>query len=342
MQIKETCRPAGRKLLNLIPVVISFSIILLSTGCGEITYPKEKLGESLIKLCKDEYHIDVDASIIGKTLAIYLPLDNLFDVTLNISEPAWDKVSDVLLNARRISLSTDADIKFYCVIAQDVRLPEIQLVIVNYVEDAKRVLFSDISRGEYFKRTLVDINENPQAKKEQAIVDVFGKMKLEKEWQDKILEDFFRSPPSSLEGIGYWQKKFYIKDITLEEFLAQQIARRIKMRFREEEDLEKYALKSVNGKFEIRDGLKVFFISFNAESILFIVDPDRMLVAEREIFTNAFEEASDVIYGYKFKNFDLAELAEKSTNKKLLVSKENLYLFKKRKLGIDGILGGIK
>ena len=328
--------------LNLLPIVISFSIILFSTGCGEITYPKEKLGESVIKLCKDEYNIDVDARIIGKTLAIYLPIANLFDITLSISETAWDKVSDVLLGARRITLSTDADIEFYCVIAQDVRLPEIQLVIVNYIEDAKRVLFSDISRGEYFKRTLVDINENPQAKKEQAIIDVFGKMELEKEWQDRILEDFFRSPPSSLEGMGYWQKEFYIKDITLEEFLAQQMARRIKTRFREKEDLKKYTLKSVNGNFEAKDGLKTFLVSFNAESILFIIDPAEMFLAEKEIFANVFEEASDVIYGYKFKDFDLAELAEKSSNRKLLVSKENLYLFKKRKLGIDGILGGIK
>jgi hypothetical protein len=325
----------------LASIVIIFPILLFSSGCDEVTYPKEILGASLVKLCREEYSVDVDAKVIGKTLAIYIPINNLFDITLNISESAWDEVSDVLLSARRITLSTDADIRFYCVIAQDVRLPEIQLVIVSYVEDAKRILFTDISRGEYFKRTLIDINENPQAKKEQAIKDVFGKMELEEEWQDKILEDFFRSPPSSLEGTGYWQKEFYIKDITLEEFLAQQIAHRIRLRFRKEEAMEKYALKSVSGMFEAKDGVKNFLISFNTESMLFIVDPAEIASAEKEIFTSAFEEMSDVIYGYKFKDFDLAELAEKSTNTKLLVSKEDMYLFKKRKLGIGSILQGI-
>lgn len=321
--------------------VIIILAVLFSTGCGEVTYPKEKLRTSLIKLCKNEYNIDIDAKLAGKTLAIYLPIANLFDITLGISENAWDRVSDVLLIARRICLSTDAQIKFYCVIAQDARLPEIQLVIVNYIEDAKRVLLTDISRGEYFKRTLVDINENPQARKEQAIINVFSKMKLEKEWQDKILEDFFRSPPSSLEGIGYWQKEFYIKDITLEEFLAQQMARRIRVKFREKEDLKKYTLKLVNGKFEAKNGLKTFLVSFNTENILFIIDPVEMASAKRDIFADAFEEISDVIYGYKFKDFDLAEILEESTNTKLLVSKENVYLSKKGKLGIEAILGGI-
>ncbi|GAF69780.1 unnamed protein product, partial [marine sediment metagenome] len=110
------------------------SIGLFVTGCGGVTYPKEKLRESIIKLCKDEYSLDIDVSVAGNTVAIYLPVMNLFDITLSLSESAQDKIQDSLLSASRILLSTDADIRFYCVIAQDARLPEIQLVIIKYVD----------------------------------------------------------------------------------------------------------------------------------------------------------------------------------------------------------------
>lgn len=323
-------------LLSIILLVISFAM-----GCGEITYPKETLRESVIELCKNEYNVDIDVNIVGRTLAIYLPLTNLFNVTLGLSESAQDKVQDVLLGASRAVLSTDADIRFYCVIAQDIRLPEIQLVVIKYTSDVKRVFFQDISRGEYFKRTLIDINENPQARKEKAIKDVFKKMKLEKEWQDKVLDDFFRSPPSSLEGTGYWNGKFYVKDITLEEFLAQQMASRIKIRFRKKEDLRKYTLKAVTGKFTKDDELRLFLINFNAASLLFITDPREKKNSQEEVFANIFEVVSDVIYGYKFKRFDLAEIVEKSSDTKLLVPKKDVYLFKKKRLPIEGILGGL-
>ena len=62
---------------------------------------------------------------------------------------------------------------------------------------------------------------------------------------------------------------------------------------------------------------------------------------EKEIFKNIFEEMADVIYGYKFKDFDLTEIAEKSSNTKLLISEKDLYLFKKKKLPISAIVGGL-
>lgn len=316
-------------------------ILLVSSGCGEITYPKETLSESVKELCKIEYNLDVDVSLIGSTLAIYLPTSDLFDVTLNLSEKAQDKIQDVLLSASRVVLSTDADIQFYCIITQDIKLPEIQLIIIKYTDDVKRAFYRDISRGEYFKRTIIDINENPQAKKEQAIVNVFNKMELERDVQQKVLDDFFRSPPSSLEGIGYWNGKFYVKNITLGEFLAQQIASRIKLRFRENEPLKKYTLKSITGKLVTEDSINVFLVGLNAESLLFVLDPVKRVAMEREIFKNAFEVISEVIYGYKFKDFNLTEISEKSANIKLLISKEDIYLFKKRKLPIEGILGAL-
>ena len=326
----------------LLAIALSFFIISFTNGCDTPTYPKGTLQKSIMELCREEYNLDIDAKVVGNTLAIYLPLRNLFDLTLNLSENAQDKIQDVLLVASRVVLSTDADIRFYCMITQDVRIPEIQLVIIKYVDDVKRAFHQDISRNQYYRRTLIDINENPQAAKEKAIKDVFSKMNLEKEWQEKVLDDFFRSPPSSLEGIGYWSGEFYVKNITLEEFLAQQIASRIRLRFRERKPLLKYALRSVTGKFVAENSVRFFFITLRTESLLFVNDPEERISYEREIFGNIFEEISDVICAYKYRNFDFARVLEEATAEKLLVSKEDIYLFKAKKLPLDIIVGALR
>ena len=62
---------------------------------------------------------------------------------------------------------------------------------------------------------------------------------------------------------------------------------------------------------------------------------------KKEIFSNAVEVAGNVVYGYKFKDFDLIEIIEENTKDKLLVSKDDAYMFKRGRLGIDAILGGL-
>ncbi len=101
------------------------------------TYPKEKLPEAVKEICKIEYDMDVDVTVIGGTMGIYYPMKGLLDPGMGISEGSWDKISNLLLIASRVVLSTDADIKFYCVITQDARLPELQVIIIKYVDDIK-------------------------------------------------------------------------------------------------------------------------------------------------------------------------------------------------------------
>ncbi len=321
-----------------ISAVFILTLFFCLYGCEKATYPKETLRESIIEVCSKEYNININAEIAGSTLAIYLPVENLFDITLNLSERAQEKIQDVLLIASRIVLSTDADIKFYCLITQDARIPQIQVIIIKYVDDVKRAFLQDISRGEYFKRTIIDINENPQAKKENAITDVFNKMKLEKDMQENVLEDFFRSPPTSLEGIGYWQGKFYIKNITLPEFLAEQIASRINFRFREDASLRIYDLKSISGHFVKKENAGSFLVDFRAESLLFIVDPVEKRNIEQDIFRNIIEESANVIYGYKFRDFDSLNIKEANYGEELVIPQNDIYLLKKRTLSMESVL----
>ena len=324
----------------LLSGLMALAIIFSSVGCGH-TYLKENLTEAVIAICDKEYGIKVDAEIVGETLAIYLPLPKLFDANLRSNEKAREKIGDVLLSVTRVVLSTDATIKFYCVIVQDVRFPVVQSVIIEYVEDIRRYFYKAISRSDYFKRVVQYTVENPQYVKEEAVKEVFAKMGLESDMQEKVLEDFFRSPPNSLEGIGYWNGKFYIKDITLSEFLAQQMVDRILTDFRETEEFKKYSVKSVEGAFVSDPESKFFIVTFNAESLLFVFDPATKKSMQDNIFGNVFKNVSDVINSYKYEDFDLVKIKNINKNGELLIPKESIHLFGANKIDLSAILGAL-
>jgi hypothetical protein len=305
------------------------------TGCSA-TYPKEKLVESIVDICKREYKVDVKAAIEGRTMAIYLPLSDLMDYSFNLSKPASEKINDVIFTAARVALSTDADVDFYCVIAHDVRMPELQVIIIKNVDDVKRLFASDISRGEYMKRMLIDLRWSPQAKKEQVIKEIFEKMNIDQKWQDQVMADFFRSQPAGISDIGYWNDKFYVKDITLAEFLAEQISNRIKMEFRENGSLKDgFILKASKGAYESRKGKKVFSFDVLADRSAIgigstIEDSDR-------IFDTVLSIAAHVIHGYHFTDYDSVEVLDQRAGRSIEVAPEELEGFRTKKLKLSEI-----
>jgi hypothetical protein len=255
---------------------------------------------------------------------------------LGISKEAWDDISNLILVASRVVLSTDADIKFYCVITQDARLPELQVVIIKYVDDVKKGMYRNISRNESYKRTLFSINLTPQAKKERSIEKVFDKLEIEDKTRDKVMDEFFRSPPTKLSDIGYWRGRFYLKDITMEEFLAAQIANRVKIDFRTEKNLtEAYDYKSSEGSFVSSKGKRYFLLNFkivDKHPKGELTDPRQRKVEELLHIVN------EVVNGYKFKDFDYLEMFDQYENVKLLVDEKDIHDFNKKKLSVKDIV----
>ncbi|MFH1791125.1 MAG: hypothetical protein ABH885_03975 [Candidatus Omnitrophota bacterium] len=326
---------------NIFRLSIILMLIFALAGC-KATFPKETLAQSIAALCLEEYGLEIKAEVIGQTLAVYLPLKSLLDLSFGLSEEAQDAIQDVLLSASRVVLSTDADIRFYCVIAQDIRLPELQVIVIKSVEDVKRAYFNDISRGEYLKRTIFDININPQSRKEQTIKDVFKKYKLDPEWQDQILEEFFRNTPLALKDFGYWNDRFYVKNITLPEFIAEQIVYRIRMHFRENKELaRKYVVKAVNARYEEEGNARQFRVDFDIKLNEVLKVLGEAGGDDGVIFGNVMEEIADCVYGYKFEDFDSVKCVDAASGKKLTVSKNEIYALKKRKINMDNVLAGL-
>lgn len=314
------------------------SVFLMTSlaGCGP-TYPKEKLKESIIKLCKTEYKVDVKVRAVGKTVAIYMPVEDLMDFTFALTPAATDKLNNVILSVTRVVLSTDAQYAFYCVIAHDVRIPEIQVIIIKSVDDVKRVFLGDISRGEFGKRMIVDLRLNPQSQKERSIKEIFQKMDLDPRWQDQVMNDFFRSEPTSMGDIGYWNGRFYIKDITLPEFMAEQIVSRVKLEFREDKELlDTLSLKSVKGAYYARPESPYFKIEFLVEPKVSKV-PGAGQYSEAA-FKSALKVAAEVVHGYPFDGFDYVEMFSQSDGKKAEISKDALEKFRTKKLTFEEIV----
>ncbi|MCK4852308.1 MAG: hypothetical protein KAS86_04255, partial [Candidatus Omnitrophica bacterium] len=300
------------------------------------TYPKEKLPEAIKDVCGIEYNMDVDVAMKGSTLGIYYPMEGLLDPGMGISSEAWDKISNLILIASRVVLSTDADIKFYCVVTQDLKLPEIQLVIIKYVEDVKRGMYRNISRNESFKRTLFSMNLTPQAEKEKSVDKVFNKLGLDAETRESVLNEFFRSPPTRLSDIGYWREHFYLKDIRMGEFLAAQIANRIKIDFRGDRKLsELYQYQSAEGAFSSeadKDFLLIRFKIFDQQ-----VDDEETDLRKRKI-EEIIRITNQVMYGYKFKDFAFIQMEDQIENMKLRVNSSDIWDFNKKKLSVEDIV----
>ncbi|MBI4845363.1 MAG: hypothetical protein HY810_02635 [Candidatus Omnitrophica bacterium] len=146
------------KILNCLIAVYIFCGFC--SGCAP-TYPKEKLTNSLVDICRKEYNVDVQAQLKGKTIIVFIPLDELFDSKLDILPAAVEKIENVILTTSRVILSTDAEIDFYTIIAADIKTTAAEFVLVRYMPDVYKLMNGWISRDEYRMRVLWEVNFNP-------------------------------------------------------------------------------------------------------------------------------------------------------------------------------------
>lgn len=204
-----------RKILSLLIFCLSF------WGCTQ-TYPAHRVKESIQEICRKEYGIEnIDVKILGKTIGVYLPVKKLFATDLkealtkgsgkvsdveNLFRPspeALDQVEDVLFSISRVLLSTDLKLEFYMLQATDVYETGLQLVLMGYVDDIKRVRLWDISREEYRKRVLHEIRLNRAAVWHRPIHSFFET--LEKTPSPEGIENYLANPlsPSLFESLFF-------------------------------------------------------------------------------------------------------------------------------------------
>jgi len=294
-------------------VLLLFCILPLigfGTGCGP-TYPKDTLASSVMELCKKEYGIDVSVQMTGKTLGVRVPLDKLFDSTLQLSPDVGSQLDGVILSTSRVVLSTDDPPDFYVVVAQDKRIPGVELKLTRYVKDIRRLHYNDISRGEYTKRMLFE----------------FGL------------------------DLGIFQEgdQFRIEEVHFESFLAQQMAHRIKLYVDEEKSLqETFQLKSSRGEFitprpysygEREERFGHFLITLDLQKRGMdlwgeAVPEDH----QKAILEAVLQVTSEVLRGYRFESFDYLEIKTPFLQHTFILDHNILDLYRKKKLPLSELL----
>ncbi|MFC1624367.1 hypothetical protein ACFL28_03515 [Candidatus Omnitrophota bacterium] len=154
--------------------MLFFLTTLSSCTKTKATYSKEKVKQSVIDLCKDEYDLDVEVKIIDSTLGVFIPIEDLVSQDLKLDEEAGEKIEDVALSIHRVTMSTDKPLKFYALVARDTKNYGAEFILTGFVYDVTRVRLLDISRGEYHKRILRDFKFNPVVVGEIKIKETFS------------------------------------------------------------------------------------------------------------------------------------------------------------------------
>ncbi|MDD5449668.1 MAG: hypothetical protein PHO42_03615 [Candidatus Omnitrophica bacterium] len=310
-------------------------------GCAP-TFPKEKVQEGIVNLCSKEYKVSVDTKIVGSTLAVYLPVENLFDAVLNLDEAASKKINDVILGVSRVSLSTDAKFDFYVVIAQDPRMADVEIVYIRYVDDVKRFLLGDISREQYSNRAVIMLKTPPQAERERILKDLFSKLNIEN--SDEMIREYLEAEEdvSGIGEISYWHNKFYIKEITMPEFLTSLIEERIRVEFRVNKDLNKwYEFKGCKGRFV--KGISRNRFAFRLEMAnrvepLYLESGAELDAYKKKsvVFGRLFAVAADVLWAYRFNDFEKVEFYTPISD--LRTGRDKLWRFRKGKVKIEELI----
>lgn len=141
--------------------------LILAAGCGP-TYPKERVISELQRVCREEKNISVQAQLVGTNMVVFMPLDELFDIKLDIVPAAIEKIEDVVQITSRVIFSSDAKIEFYTLVVADVATTGAELVWIRYVDDIHRLINGWISREEYRKRVVWQITFSPERLSQQS------------------------------------------------------------------------------------------------------------------------------------------------------------------------------
>lgn len=249
--------------------IIILSLFLPSCKPIQPTYKERDIQEAIKNICQKEYDFSVKTFWIGKTIWVYLPLERLLNEKIQWDEETLERINSVSLTVSRVLLSSDKPPDFYCIIASDTAQFGADYTIYGWVPDIVQYQLEFISRDDFLNRIVRKAEINPKA-----------------------LEDE--------EG-----KHLKIFDLKLAQFLAEQIAQRIGIKFSEEE-------------LEVNESKGTF--TDDTFKFEYDISEEKGIDLKREIL----KIISYVIRNYDFKDFLLVEIQDLRTKDRTVLSREAL------------------
>ncbi|MDD5281238.1 MAG: hypothetical protein PHC37_03725 [Candidatus Omnitrophica bacterium] len=257
MKLKLSSKSLVKAALKLIPFILFLSACTSSTAPS---FLKEDLSRAVKDICKREYHLDIITNLEGRTFWVYMPLENI------VTKPAKPEkyIERFLVEDRRNQFDERVLRVNYLIKPlpetekeQDMILDKsVNTKIFNVLQVIRRVLFSMDNKESknsplFFCIVTADIVNGFELRQ------VFHCLDLKKisygfisqtEYQHRIVQD----TSVSAQIIGDKEGRHLVyHDITLEEFLTDQIRGRIRMKFQKPEveknvDIDREVLKIVS------------------------------------------------------------------------------------------------
>jgi hypothetical protein len=118
---------------------LSLASCLFLAGCSfaGVSYPTNQVPQSVEKISKEEYGLDVQAKVVGKTSGALFIVDAMIDSTGQVPKEIHEKMGKVMQVITRVALSTDLPIDFCTVAVRDKEQGN-ELVITRSIDDIRR------------------------------------------------------------------------------------------------------------------------------------------------------------------------------------------------------------
>jgi hypothetical protein len=274
--------------------------LLLLSGCSYATrptYSKENLSQSIQDICKKEYKLDVKARLVGDTLWVYLPVEDLL-----VKSDKPEKYVEKFLLERNGTLPNSGSLKFEYLIkpiedtekTQEYKYNKSVLEKNNNVwKVLRRVVFSldrsETGEPKFYSLVTADIKNG------FAMKEVFYYLDLKKvsyeyiswgEYQHRAIQDVDLNPQLIGDKEGNYVN---YKNITMREFITGQILHRIKLKFQKPEvdknaDIDKEIIKI------IAYTVKTYgFKDFNAVELENLVDKNKIVLNQAALWAKTTE-----------------------------------------------------
>jgi len=242
--------------LKLIPFILFLSACTSSTAPS---FLKEGISKAVKDICKKEYQLDIVTNLVGHTFWVYMPLENIITKSAKpekyierfLVENKKNQFSERILKINYLVKPVPETEK-----QQEMSLDKsVNTKIFNILQVIRRVFFSMDNR-EAEKNPLFFCIVTADTANGFELSHIFHCLDLKKlsygfisqtEYQHRIIQD----SEVSEQIIGDKEGRHLVyRDITLEEFLADQIQVRIRMKFQKPEveknaDIDKEILKIV-------------------------------------------------------------------------------------------------
>lgn len=261
--------------------------LLTAAGCStKASYPKAELASTLHQFLAEE-GLNTTVKVMDHTVAVKIEYPESIVRNNNQIEPGpgFDAVMrKALTQLHRVLLSTDADVEFYVLLIADPKNPGAYLTLVRYMDDIKRANANMLDTPEMFARTILEPN-------------------------------LLGTEPLAIDT-------YVPRDISLEEFLSWQLARRIQyalamqLQVKGIADIGRCAGEFKNGEF-------AFMLDIEPP-------PNHPLddATMQQAFQTSTQVISKVLSSYQFDHFNSVRLIHPPTGRNLVLPKASLQVFR--------------